>query len=169
MILHGYVIAGSENILQQGFEYWSTNIIHKEVLSTGTNMQIEIKELQPSTIYKYRAFAKTASGVTYGEEYEFTTGIVTGINNFIITDEIQISLSPNPVQTETILQITGAESGMIHYTIYDLNGHQLFSDEKKATINIKIPINIQNLSKGMYFIRIIYRNSIKTIKMIVEQ
>lgn len=169
VILHGYVIAGSENILQQGFEYWSTNIIHKEVLSTGTNMQIEIKELQPSTIYKYRAFAKTASGVTYGEEYEFTTGIVTGINNFIITDEIQISLSPNPVQTETILQITGAESGMIHYTIYDLNGHQLFSDEKKATINIKIPINIQNLSKGMYFIRIIYRNSIKTIKMIVEQ
>lgn len=168
VIVYGYVLAGSESILQQGFEYWiafDTN--HKEVLSSRTNMEAEITGLLPNTTYKYRAFAKTASGTTYGEESELTTGKASGIESNKTTD-FQVSLYPNPAQTETVLQISGAETGIISYTISDLNGRLLLSDKKDANHENYIPINTRNLSERIYIIRVIHNDNFRTIKMEVK-
>lgn len=168
VIVYGYVLAGSESILQQGFEYWmALDTNHKEVLSSGTNMEVEITGLLPNTTYKYRAFAKTASGTTYGEESEFTTGKASGIESNKTTD-FQVSLYPNPALTETVLQISGAETGIISYTISDLNGRLLLSDKKDANHENCIPIDTRNLSEGIYIIRIIHNDNFRTIKMKVK-
>lgn len=86
----GYVMPGTDEITEQGFEYWpldESNIKVRRapvtatttadnvttVLSTGLVMSVVIDGLSPSTTYGYRAFVRTASGTIYGEEQTFTT------------------------------------------------------------------------------------------------
>ena len=73
-LLHGTVAAGSETITAQGFE-WKTTTggTYTQVNATGTTMSYNLTGLAPSTGYKFRAFATTASGTTYGAEKTFTT------------------------------------------------------------------------------------------------
>ena len=95
--VRGYVLAGTDNITEQGFEYWETNgasfaqklvknallVPSAEdinvVLSTGQVMQVVLDGLKPQTTYTYRAFVRTEIGTTYGEEQTFTTDVPTGI------------------------------------------------------------------------------------------
>ncbi len=52
------------------------------VLATGQVMTAELRGLRPSTTYCCRAFVKTATSTTYGEEQTFTTlEDLTGINS----------------------------------------------------------------------------------------
>lgn len=94
----GYVLAGTDEITEQGFEYWpagdggskakrvtaaapATDGI-ETVLATGQVMTAELKNLQPGTTYCLRAFVKTTAGTVYGEEQTFTTpGNATGISH----------------------------------------------------------------------------------------
>ena len=96
--VRGYVLAGTDNITEQGFEYWETNgasfaqklvknallVPSAEdinvVLSTGQVMQVVLDGLKPQTTYTYRAFVRTTGGTTYGEEQTFTTEMPTGID-----------------------------------------------------------------------------------------
>lgn len=87
--MRGYVLAGTDAIEEQGFEYWpmgsgATNALRvsavlsaandvQTVLATGQVMTAELRGLRPSTAYCCRAFVKTASGTAYGEEQTFTT------------------------------------------------------------------------------------------------
>ena len=103
--VRGYVLAGTDNITEQGFEYWETNgaasaqelvknaslVPSAEdinvVLSTGQVMQVVLDGLKPQTTYTYRAFVRTTGGTTYGEEQAFTTKTPTGID-YMETDEV---------------------------------------------------------------------------------
>lgn len=88
----GYVLAGTDDITEQGFQYWPTegdashvksvramltaassddNII--TILASGQVMTALLDGLQPSTTYCCHAFVRTAAGITYGEEQTFTT------------------------------------------------------------------------------------------------
>lgn len=82
--VRGYVLQGSEDIEEQGFEYWSTGNsgtkkIRKidsnvnTVLSTGQMMSALLTDLEENTEYIYRSFATCAGKTTYGEEMSFTT------------------------------------------------------------------------------------------------
>ena len=95
----GYVLAGTDNITEQGFEYrpmgsgtnraQAVRVAAAEeqagddvftVFATGQVMTAELRNLKPETTYVCRAFVKTVNGTTYGEEQTFTTGSdVTGI------------------------------------------------------------------------------------------
>lgn len=92
----GYVLAGTDDIIEQGFEYWTTGsaeckAIHVKatdennvstVFSTGQVMTATLTDLLPSSTYCFRSFVRTASGTTYGEEQTFTTDAsTTGIGN----------------------------------------------------------------------------------------
>lgn len=88
----GYVcVQGTDDVEEQGFEYWATDegesqrVVVKATLkaaeannvsvvfATGQVMTATLENLQPSTTYCCRAFVKTTSGTTYGEEQTFTT------------------------------------------------------------------------------------------------
>lgn len=94
----GYVMAGTDDITEQGFEYrpldsndakkWAMIAAAADnsgddvitVFATGQVMTAELRDLKPETTYTCRAFVKTATGTTYGEEQTFTTTTdVTGI------------------------------------------------------------------------------------------
>ena len=94
----GYVLAGTDEITAQGFEYWplGEDVAKAKtvstaqtraggdvsvVMATGQVMTAELSNLQPGTTYCCRAFVTTVAGTTYGEEQTFTTqGTLTGVN-----------------------------------------------------------------------------------------
>lgn len=101
----GYVLAGTDEIEEQGFEYWpqgngienakalfvktteSSSDGVMTVLATGQVMSAELQNLQPGTNYGFRAFVKTSAGKSYGEERTFTTqSTLTDINNIVGMD-----------------------------------------------------------------------------------
>ncbi len=73
--LNGSVTAGNEDILEKGFEYWTTQDDVTAVVATE-DFSVTLTDLTPGTTYTYRAYVKTDSGTTYGEEMTFTTSIV---------------------------------------------------------------------------------------------
>ncbi len=94
-----YVVAGSDEITSQGFEYWmSGNTMNsmrieavpsmgvQTVEASGQWMNVTLSGLKEDSEYTYRAYVTTAKGTTYGEEQSFTTAKGAGIND-IIADE----------------------------------------------------------------------------------
>ena len=127
--VRGYVLAGTDNITEQGFEYWETSgpattarmtksvlpsaeaADKSVVLATGQVMQVVLDGLKPQTTYTYRTFVRTAGGTTYGEEQTFTTDVPTGIG---------------AVQADKATpQVTG---------YYDLSGRRLTSKQRGVVI-----------------------------------
>ena len=86
VLMKGFVVAGTEVILQRGFECWREE--SDQVATTvaeGAIMSSYIPEAWSYTTYKYRAYAKTPAGTTYGEILEVTTEyIATNIADIIV-------------------------------------------------------------------------------------
>ena len=125
--LKGYVINGTDDIISQGFEYWINGASMKSVaaastvsgsdvqtvIAKGQVMVAEVNDLRPGTEYVFRAFVKTSSGTTYGEEQTFTTTNMSGIES-VITGSL--------------------EREIIGY--YDLQGHRYNEPQKGFNIII---------------------------------
>lgn len=99
--VRGYVLAGTDNIISQGFEYWSaSNQKHikafapvnnnniQTILSNGQVIIATINDLEPETEYFYRAFVTTSAGIKYGEEQSFTTteDPLSGVETVIVDE-----------------------------------------------------------------------------------
>lgn len=98
--VRGYVLAGTDDILKQGFEYWMAsgqkrmqayapvdNNTVQTVLSNGQVMIVTLKDLAPETEYVYRAFVTTSAGTKYGEEQTFTTPYDPSGVGSVVSDE----------------------------------------------------------------------------------
>ena len=90
----GFIIAGSDDIKEQGFEYWkrddayatakhttatTDDNTHQTVMATGQRMSAVLQNLEPNTTYIVRAYVTTEHGTTYGEEQIFSTPYSTAI------------------------------------------------------------------------------------------
>lgn len=97
-VLRGYVLAGSDDIIEQGFQYWEASsdesrprkIVSRvpegdvsTILASGQVMQASLSELRPSTEYRFRAFVRSASGENYGTEESFTTKGISSIEDIV--------------------------------------------------------------------------------------
>ena len=72
----GYVLAGSDDIAEQGFEYWISTRPEEvqKVTAVGQRMSADLTDFADGTTYTYRAYLKTVKGEKYeGEEQTFTT------------------------------------------------------------------------------------------------
>ena len=86
-IINGYALAGSDDILEQGFEYWKSStspvaystsgvMIAK---ASGISMSATITNLEYNSTYRYRAYVKTSKGSFYGSEKELIIGDPAGV------------------------------------------------------------------------------------------
>lgn len=90
-VLTGYALAGTDEVLEQGFEYWIATgnnssrrrapLNVQTVIATGQRMIATLTGLQDNATYYYRAYVKTAKGTTYGEEHSFLTPVAAGIES----------------------------------------------------------------------------------------
>lgn len=86
--LRGYILAGSEEITEQGFEYWAYKRANDTSSSdsmpaiigqryripvSGTKIQYQLENLDEGTVYYFRTYADLDDITAYGQERMFTT------------------------------------------------------------------------------------------------
>ena len=133
----GYAIQGSEDIDEQGFEYWVSETISNihgfrapsngvtRVKATGQRMTAKVSGLAPGTIYGYRAYVVTSKGTTYGEEYTFTTSGVSSMEN--VVSSTRTFGEPHGVFNLSGVKIADSlpEAGRLTKGIYIVNGKKM--------------------------------------------
>lgn len=88
--LQGVALRGSDDITEQGFEYWksgSGNVTR--VQATGERMSKKVNSLQSGAKYTFRAFLKAGGVTRYGNEVEF----VTLSNSLDVNDDGEINIA----------------------------------------------------------------------------
>ena len=166
--LHGTITQGSEEINARGFEYklpteeWADAVV---LSATGTNsISAEANNLQPYTSYNVRAYARTNSNTYYGQELNFQTLTLTSIDQQPIT----VIMYPNPATNETKLIVSGV-SGDTKIVLSDVQGRILNTINTKAVNGVvEQTIDVNNLAKGVYYVRIKNSNLSRTNKLIVK-
>lgn len=167
-IFYGTITQGTEEINARGFEYklpteeWADAVV---LSATGTNsISAEANDLQPYTSYNVRAYARTNSDKYYGQELNFQTLTLTSIDK----QPINIMMYPNPANNETKLIISGVQ-GDTKIVLSDVQGRILNTINTKA-INgvVEQTIDVNNLAKGVYYVRIQNSNLNRTNKLIVK-
>jgi len=139
--VRGYVMRGSDNVVQQGFKYWkqeagaraegnrapSIPADAKTVEAEGTVMTAELKGLDYESEYCVVAFVKTSENeMFYGEQQTFRTGIdVNGVE--------EVTASPG-----TVTEVAR----------YDLNGRKISAEANSSLFTIHY-----SLKKGLNIIR----------------
>jgi hypothetical protein len=85
-------------------------------------------------------------------------------------ETIKIVASPNPVTTATTIQFTTEQIEKVRLAVYDQLGKTIFQTTHSTTPGKNvIPLNLNNLSKGIYFCKIISEKThYKTIKLIAR-
>jgi len=132
-MLTGAVVEGTDEIQEQGFEYWKgtasvrgmnrapSNVL-RVTADKGQRMTVTLTGLSAGTTYGYRAFVKTAKGTFYGEEQTFTTeGSSSGEEG-----------NPEEGITGTPYTITTAAAG--YATFYDSNSAYALPSELTAQV-----------------------------------
>ena len=104
-LLRGYVMRGSDNVVQQGFKYWKLSAgarseavsrvsIPKNAMTIeaeGTVMEAELTGLDYESTYCFVAFVKTSENETfYGEQQTFKTGADTSDIEEIATEQTDV-------------------------------------------------------------------------------
>lgn len=81
--VRGYVMQGTDDVMEQGFEYWKTgDSSQRKMASNGDVMRVKatgqlmiamLKDLDYESHYVVRAYVITAGNTVYGEERTFAT------------------------------------------------------------------------------------------------
>ena len=162
LILCGYYLAGSEQVLSQGYQYWQTNSWESRSL-TSDNTQVNtivtdstmLAELDLATlnngVYQVRAFVNTENETVYGQTLSFQVGQAP--------DAIIEAKMSNPecfVQRRTIVlsHVKG-----LYATVADLTGRIYWSGISNNE-SLQVP-----LSSGVYLVHL---NSGHTFKVQVR-
>jgi hypothetical protein len=82
-------------------------------------------------------------------------------------EELSIKIYPNPAKDNVFVQIENENNKKVGIVLFDTFGKIVFKTESNAK-SIHNNINVQDLSKGVYFIRVSYKDSIKTQKIIIN-
>lgn len=163
----GTIIQGSEPINSRGFEYkllsenWTEAV---NISAQGTENISAVVEILQSNDYEVRAYARTESDKYYGDTIPFSTIDLVNLEG----EKISLILYPNPASEETELVITGLKEE-INIALIDLYGRVLNTMLAKP-VNEKIEkkINLSNLTKGVYYIRIKNKEINRTQKLIIN-
>lgn len=167
-IFNGTIVVGTKPIVARGFEYRaiSGDTTWIDLSASGTdNITASVTNLSSGSSYKVKAYAQTGTQRYYGNEEPFAT--TSGLND-IGSNQIVVTLYPNPTENSTKLVVNGVE-GNVSIVITDVQGRTINTINAKAENDtIEQIINVTNFAKGVYYIRIINDKFNKTQKLIVK-
>ena len=140
LVLCGYYVAGSEDVVSQGYEYWRSgsaaaakgmmtilpNAEQRHTVITDDTMEgsIDLSTLDVGT-YIVQAFVKTASATYYGQQLSFTVGSPDAIDGVSGTE-------PACTTSHNAIVVRNAEN--LHVRIADMAGRTLYSGRCKSNI-----------------------------------
>ena len=171
--IKGVVLQGSDDITEQGFEYWSENSNKARqvnagkqiVYADGQRMEAELTNLAENTTYHYRAFAKTAKNTTYGETLQFETPATSSIQQ---TEDEKGNTLKVGVRTNNGLQLSVSETNnKCSYKIYSMTGNTIVAGNIMAD-GEWYNVNNSNLQPGVYIIQVYDGKKITSAKVAVK-
>lgn len=185
--VRAFVIAGSDEIKEQGFEYWkhsstestSTRYVaaakednHQTIISTGQRMTATLENLEPNTTYSVRAYVTTEHGTTYGEEQIFSTPAPTAIGNVKLDDTQsgEMTVTINKANAQGVDFVVNGTRNEISAKLYSISGTVLSTtsttDNGSDARNIKM--QTQHLQSGMYLLCVTDGACTKTIRLAIK-
>ena len=168
----GVALQGTDDITEQGFEYWAENAIASRaagdkqiVQATGQSMEAEITDLAPNTTYNYRAYAKTSKGTTYGETLKFTTPVANAIIG--ITNTSNSDLQFNVRNTNNVQIAINGTDKECNYRMNSITGANVASGKTTADGEWHTIANYQ-LPSGIYIITVSDGKDEKSTKIAIK-
>ena len=158
----GFIYSTTANPEREGAGVVELPIVYTEGL---TALNATAQSLTPATTYYYKAFITNTEGTAYGIEQTFTT---TNSLEDIEGNKVIVTMYPNPAESTTKLKVQGIE-GEVKITLSDVQGRVLTTTQERAVDNtIEKTIDVQHLSKGVYYLRIQNTEISRTQKLIVK-
>jgi hypothetical protein len=152
---------GGAPILEMGvcWDRQTTPVIEKNKLTTkDTIATLDITDLQPNTRYIVRAYAINKIGITYSEEYEFTTYVFPEVKTEEIT-EIQLTTA----LLKGTLVFNGNDTATIKGFCWGTNAEPTVENEhiEIDTISAAYTYRLANLiDETQYYVRAYAQNKI---------
>ena len=144
----------------------ATGVLQAEATysTTDPNFTTQITELASNTNYFFKAYITNPVTTAYGNEANFITLGLLGVDG----KEISIMMYPNPATSQTNLIVEGV-SGETKIVLSDVQGRILNTINTKAVNGVvEQTIDLNNLAKGVYYIRIQNSYINRTQKLIVK-
>ncbi len=166
---------GADSILVS----WNNNVCHQywqiSVVSVGSTPGDMIDAYQSTGVWvkipdanvSYDVYVRGVCGENSYSDWKYTTTISEGINPRIDISPVKIILSPNPAHDYTQLSIENA-NGEVDIELITLEGKVLRKERVNCQPKLSKQIVLQNLSKGVYLIRLTHKDWTKSQKLIVQ-
>ena len=171
--VRGYALPGTDDISEQGFEYWkvpasrATSTV-MTVKASGISMTATLANLEYNSTYRYRAYVKTSQGVFYGDEMEFATGEDPAGIGYIEVDsnDFDVMLRENPATATAWVKVAGTSAVEAEYYILTTNGG-VVAHGFIPTDGDYQPIEL-NIAPGLYLMSVTDGSHRKTLRLIVR-
>lgn len=183
----GFIIAGSDDIKEQGFEYWkrddayattkhatatTDDNTHQTVVATGQRMSAVLQNLEPSTTYIVRAYVTTEHGTTYGEEQIFSTPYSTAIGEVELDEAYSDHLAAKVTRVgnnELQLAICGSVRP-VAIRLTAVSGMQLAATTLDSSLESTrhACLRTNRLQPGMYLLHVTDGQDAQTIRIAIK-
>lgn len=183
----GFIIAGSDDIKEQGFEYWkrddayattkhatatTDDNTHQTVVATGQRMSAVLQNLEPNTTYIVRAYVTTEHGTTYGEEQIFSTPYSTAIGEVELDEAYSDHLAAKVTKVgdnELHLAICGT-ARPVTIRLTAVSGIQMAATTLGSSLESTrhACLHTNRLQPGMYLLHVTDGQDAQTIRIAIK-
>ncbi|MDD3772298.1 MAG: T9SS type A sorting domain-containing protein [Weeksellaceae bacterium] len=80
----------------------------------------------------------------------------------------KVSILPNPAVADIKISVEGTDSAVRSVSIYSIIGNEVFSQSYNSTSK-SIDINVRNLKKGKYMVRVIFEDNSSEVVALMKQ
>lgn len=183
----GFIIAGSDDIKEQGFEYWkrddayattkhatatTDDNTHQTVVATGQRMSAVLQNLEPNTTYIVRAYVTTEHGTIYGEEQIFSTPYSTAIGEVELDEAYSDHLAAKVTKVgdnELHLAICGT-ARPVAIRLTAVSGIQMAATTLGSSLESTrhACLHTNRLQPGMYLLHVTDGQDAQTIRIAIK-
>lgn len=141
-------------------------------MAVGDTVVIAHRDTVTQTSFKYKGGGNVVIVWPYAAAGEFATGDSGNVNVWVdgtinVDDPVgikdRVSIYPNPTQTRLNFRYEGYVNQLEYVRIFDIQGREHYYNSNPVT-----EINVSELPKGIYFVRISYKDGLRgTYRLIV--
>jgi hypothetical protein len=170
LVFKNNVLAGmsANTQLNAGSTFDITNFFSSNANVSYTNgSDVQLTNPYDFSINDFRpqSTSPLASGADFSHPF-----LAVGIKD--VSNTIFATLSPNPAKDQVTLSLSLVNPGKLVIQLFDLSGKQIsrpFDEEKFVMGSGNIVYPISDLSAGVYMVRLVSQESLKTLKLVVSE